>query len=318
MKDFKIAVLEPEGYSLAAQQLVADHAALTFGPVTRAQLMKWASQYDGFIIRLGHKIDDEVLASAKRLKVIVSATTGLDHIDLQLSAAKHIDVLSLRGEVEFLESITATAELTWGLLLSVMRKIPAANAHVLEGGWDRDRFKGLDLSGRRLGIVGLGRLGRQVARYGNVFGMTVAAYDPSPRKREPGVEMVATLKSLASQSDILTVHAPLSAETVSLISAEVLSALPVGAIIINTARGRILDEGALLEGLESGHLGGAGLDVLGEEPPRHTTKALIEYAKSHKNLIISPHIGGATHDAMAKTEVFMAQKLVRWMEQNKK
>ncbi len=307
--------LEPENYSPKARAVLDALGQVRLGPLPRAALLEALADVDVLIVRLAHQIDCEVLQAAPRLRVIVSATTGLDHIDLDCAARRGVTVLSLRGEYEFLRSIPATAEHTWALLLALVRRIPAAFASVLQGEWDRDRFKGHDLAGQRLGILGLGRIGEKIARYGQVFGMEVYAYDPYRQDWPAAVRRLSTQEELLSRSDVLTIHVPLNEETVHLVDAAALSALRRGALLVNTSRGQIVDEAALLEALRSGHLGGAALDVLADERGGALAASpLLAYAREHDNLLLTPHIGGATYESMAATEVFMAEKLRRFLQ----
>lgn len=307
--------LEPENYSPRAQAILEGLGEVQSGPLTRADLLARIGGVDVLIVRLAHRIDAEVLARADRLRAIVSATTGLDHIDLRAAAARGIAVLSLRGETEFLRSIPATAEHTWALLLALTRNLPAAAASVRAGLWQRDRFRGHDLRGRTLGILGLGRIGEMVARYGLAFGMQVIAHDPYRRDWPAYVERVERLADLCRRSEVLSLHVPLDDSTRGLVGADELRLLPPGAVLINTARGGVLNEAALLAALESGRLAGAALDVLADEPaPDLDSSPLLAYARTHENLIITPHIGGATVESMAATEVFMAEKLRRFLQ----
>ncbi len=306
--------LEPENYSPRARAILDALGEVREGPLTRAALLDALADVDVLIVRLAHQIDAEVLAAAPRLRAIVSATTGLDHIDLDAAARQGVTVLSLKGETEFLRTIPATAEHTWALLLALVRRIPPAFASVLRGEWERDRFKGHDLAGRRLGILGLGRIGEKIARYGQAFGMEVAAYDPFRADWPPSVRRLENMADLLAASEVLSVHVPLNESTVHLLGADELARLPRGALLVNTARGQILDEAALLAALESGHLGGAALDVLWDERGRVAESPLLAYARQHENLLITPHIGGATYESMAMTEIFMAQKLRRFLQ----
>lgn len=306
--------LEPENYSPEARAILERLGEVREGPLTRDALLDALPDVNVLIVRLAHQIDAEVLAAAPRLRAIVSATTGLDHIDLKAAAARGVTVLSLRGETEFLRSIPATAEHTWALLLALVRHIPQAFASVVAGEWDRDRFKGHDLAGKRLGILGLGRIGEKIARYGQAFGMTVAAYDPYRKDWPAGVRRFASMPELLANSEVLSVHVPLNEETVHLLGTDELALLPRGALLVNTARGQVLDEGALLAALESGHLAGAALDVLWDERGGVAASPLVAYARRHDNLLITPHIGGATYESMAATEIFMARKLEAFLQ----
>ena len=314
--NLRILNAEPDRYSPDAQRILESLGSVENGPLTRKQLLAAIENIDVLIVRLAHQVDAQLLDRAKCLKVVLTATTGLDHIDQEAARARGISILSLRGEVEFLQSIPATAEHTWGLLLSLARHIPAAYHSVLEGDWDRDRFRGNDLEGKTLGVLGLGRIGSKVARYGQAFGMRVISYDPHPLMTLVGVRMVDSMDDLFRQSQVLTVHVPLAPETIHLIGEHQLSSLPPGALLVNTSRGDVIDEGALLAALKGKRLAGAALDVISNE--RHIdrgTSLLVDYARSHENLIITPHIGGATVESMAATEVFMARKLCRYLDQ---
>lgn len=305
---WNILNVEPDEYSEEARTIVKGIGRLVEKKMDRSGLLARIHEFDVVIVRLRHQVDVELLDAAQSLKVIVSATTGLDHIDMECAAQKNIAVLSLRGETEFLRSIPATAELTWGLLLALVRNIPSAHASVLKGEWQRDRFKGHDLAGMRLGIVGLGRIGEKIARYGLAFGMRITAYDPYRNDANPGIEMKNSLTELLVDSDIVSIHVPLNQETVNLIGIKELSVMPRGSWLINTARGAIVNEPALLEALKSGHLAGAALDVLAGER-KNERQSMIDYARLHSNLLLTPHIGGATYESMQATEIFMANKL---------
>ncbi|NJL93832.1 MAG: 3-phosphoglycerate dehydrogenase [Anaerolineae bacterium] len=312
----RILNIEPQDYSPQALAILQSVGEVTEAPLSRAELLAALPAYDVLITRLAHQIDAEALATGLRLRAVASATTGLDHIDLHAAAAQGVTVLSLRGETAFLRGIYATAEHTWGLLLALLRRIPQAHQAVLAGAWQRDRFRGGELQGKTLGILGLGRLGEKVARYGLAFEMRVLAHDTDPLRAEPGVQRVGSLEALLGAVDVLSVHVPLNSETQHLLGAAQLAQMRPGALLVNTARGAILDEAALVAALQSGHLGGAALDVLEDEAhfPAPGARALLDYAVQHPNLIITPHIGGATHESMARTEVFIAQKIKRFLE----
>lgn len=313
MSAVRILNAEPDRYSPEARVILEQIGTVDNGPLTRGELLARLPEYDVLIVRLAHQIDAEVLARGERLRAIVSATTGLDHIDLAEAERRGVAVLSLRGETEFLRSIPATAELAWALLLGLVRRLPQAYASVLRGEWNRDAFRGHDLCGRSLGILGLGRIGEKVARYGLAFGMRVLAYDPTRDPWMEGVERANTMDELLAASEVLSIHVPLNERTEGLIGRRELALLPPGALLVNTARGAVLQREALLEALESGRLSGAALDVLWDERGA-ADERLLEYARTHENLLITPHIGGATVESMAATEVFMARKLQRFLQ----
>ncbi|MCZ7574934.1 MAG: hypothetical protein M5U01_40805 [Ardenticatenaceae bacterium] len=308
----RILNVEPLNYSDEARFILQSLGQLDERYLTKAELLTCLPDYDVLIVRLGFQLDRTIIDSGLRLKAIVTATTGLDHIDVTYAEQRGIKVLSLRGETEFLYSIPATAEHTWALLLAMVRRIPQAYASVIAGAWDRDAFRGHDLRGKRLGIVGLGRIGEKVACYGLAFGMIVAAYDPYRSDWPTGVKQCLTLPELLERSDVLSLHVPLNAETERLIGRRELARLPAGAWLINTSRGGVLDEAALVDALQGGRLSGAALDVIGGEH-QSLLRPLLEYARQHDNLLITPHIGGATVESMAQTEIYMARKLHQFL-----
>lgn len=316
MSRLRFINVEPDGFSAEARAILNAFCTVVEKHTTREELIGCLPEYDGLIVRLGHRIDAEILRAAPHLKVIVSPTTGLDHIDLREAQSKGIIVLSLRGETEFLTHITATAELTWGLLISLIRTIPAALESVRIGNWCRDSFLGKELSGRTLGIIGYGRLGRTVARYGLAFGMPVLVCDVlRGLDVERGVEL-KTFASVLAESDIITVHVPLDDTTRCLIDRRAFGCMRTGAVLINTSRGEVVDAEALIEALCTGKLAGAAIDVVSNEQQGIGTMRshpLVHYAASHPNLLITPHIGGATSDSMRKTEIFMAEKTSKWV-----
>jgi D-3-phosphoglycerate dehydrogenase len=260
---------------------------------------------------LGFNVDVAKMARCPRLKAIVSNTTGIPHIDAQAAARRGIAVCALHDEQEFLDRITPTAEHTIGLMLAAWRRIPAAHAAASTGRWDRRPWGAPAMFSRlRLGIVGYGRLGRRVASIAHAMEMKVAYYDPTESNS------VADLRELARGSDVLSLHAPAISTTRHLVSLEILQSLPRGAMVINTARGELLDTDALIDLLESGHLFAAALDVIDGEydagfAARFGASRLAAYARSHDNLILTPHIGGSTFDAWRETERYVIEKAAR-------
>lgn len=308
---------EPRNYPDQARAILRALGQLDERSLTRAELLGCIGAYDVLIVRFSWRIDQELLDAATRLRVIVTAATGLEHVDLAYAQRRGVTVLSLQGEAEFLQRIPATAEHTWALLLALVRRIPWAYEAVLHGRWDRDGFRGRELSGRRLGLVGLGRVGRQVARFGKGFDMVVAAYDPHAEAWVDGVERFQQLPELLRQSDVVSLHVSSNEQTRGLIGAQELAQLPPGALLINTSRGSLIDEGALVTALAQGRLAGAAVDVIASEYDEAARQGhpLLRYARDHQNLLITPHVGGATLESMERTEVFMAQKLRRWLDQ---
>jgi phosphoglycerate dehydrogenase-like enzyme len=242
------------------------------------------------------KLTPEMLASAPNLKIISTATTGSDHIARDGLEQRGIAVRTLKEDPDVLRNITPAAELSFALLMALARKLPAAVQHVKEGGWTREEFPGVMLRGKTLGLIGCGRIGGWMARYARAFGMDVIGYDPFLTTFPDTIRKV-TLPEVFAQGDFVSVHVHLSPETTGLATKALIGSMKPGAFLINTSRGAIVDEGALLAALESGRLGGAGLDVL-EGEPETADHPLVRYAKTHDNLLITPHVGGFSPDAV--------------------
>jgi D-3-phosphoglycerate dehydrogenase len=242
------------------------------------------------------KITGEMLRRAPNLRIISCATTGSDHIAKDEAASRGIEIRTLREDPELLRDLTPAAELSWALVLACARRLVPAVVHVRQGKWQREEFPGMMLRGRTLGLVGCGRIGQWMARYASAFGMRVIGCDPNLDPWPSTIER-ATLLEVAEQADVLSVHVHLSDATRGLISAEVFDRMKPGAIFINTSRGAVADEAALLKGLESGRLAAAGLDVLEGEPDIET-HPLFKYTQAHDNLLITPHCGGYSPDAV--------------------
>ena len=260
---------------------------------------------------LGFMVDREKMDRCPRLKAIVSNTTGVPHIDMAEAERRGVVVCALHDEQEFLDTITPTAEHTIGLMLAAWRRIPASHEAAATGNWDRRPWGGPRMFSRmRLGLVGYGRLGSKVGAIGEAMGMRVQYFDPHI---DGGV---GSLVELVSESDILSLHALANDATRNLVSRQILEALPSGAMVVNTARGELLDTDALLDLLETGHLQCAALDTIdGEYDPdfsKHFADSRIAtYARDHDNLILTPHIGGSTVDAWRETQEFVVRKAAR-------
>lgn len=282
-------------------------------PAARPAFLEAVPGAEALFVPLCQRIDREVMDAAPGLRFIATVTTGTDHIDLAHAAARGIDVLSLKNDTEFLRTIHSTAEHTWALLLALVRRIVPAADSVRDGRWDRDPFCGSELSLKRLGIVGLGRLGRIVAGYGQAFDMAVHGFDPYVEEGTwpDGVEQAGSLPDLLAVSDVLSIHVHLNEQTRGMIGEDELACLPTGAVVVNTSRGAVLDEAAVVAALEAGHLGGAAADVVIGEQEEGFESPLRRYARDHENVLVTPHIGGLTHEARSRTEIFMARKLAR-------
>ena len=317
MTEIKILNAESSDYSQEAYSLLLSLGTVKQSDLDRKSLIKILPEYDVLIVRLGNYIDKEIINVAVKLKAILTATTGLNHIDIEYANQKNIKVISLQGEYEFLKNISATSEHTIGLLLSLLRNIPDASNSIKENIWDRNLFKGKEISGKIFGVLGYGRIGTKVAKYAQAFGAKVIVYDVRKiTSNKKDIVIVDTVDELLENCDILSIHVPFNKSTSNLIDKSKIDKMKKTSIIINTSRGEIINEVDLLSALETSQISGAALDVLANEhiSPIKQSHPLIEYAKTHKNLIITPHIGGATYESMHKTEVFMAKKLSEWIK----
>jgi D-3-phosphoglycerate dehydrogenase len=263
------------------------------------------------VVRLKHNIDKAWLDQMPNIKVIASPTTGLNHIDMAEAEKRGIKIICLRGHTDFLDKITSTAEEAIGLMLALVRKFPWAFEHVKGGSWNRDLFKGNQLAGKTLGILGLGRLGKMVARYAKAMDMKVIASDPyvdAGTMTRNSVEKVS-MEELFKKSDVVSIHVLLTDQTQNLVKAEHLKLMKPSAFFINTARAEILEKGALEKALQEKWIAGAAIDVMWDEKGDGShlrDNPLLELAHKSNNLLIVPHIGGATYEAMQITEDFIA------------
>jgi D-3-phosphoglycerate dehydrogenase len=311
MTPWRILVAESSGFNAGAAAVLRQSGEVQMADLDRPGLLAAVPHADVLWIRLRHRIDAEVLAAAPALKAIVSPTTGLNHIDVNEASRRGIDVISLRGETAFLDDVVATAEHTLALSLALMRRLPAAVRHAASGGWNRDAFKGREVRGSTMGIVGFGRLGRIVARQFAALGAVVLATDPDVDAGSvPSDIMLLPLPALLERADLVTLHVNLCDRTHGFFGKAEFAAMAQGAWFVNTARGELIDEEALMRALDSGHLAGAALDVLANEDAGGMGEhRLVRYAQSHDNLVITPHIGGCTTESMSKTELFLAGRL---------
>lgn len=257
-------------------------------------------QYHGLVIRSATKVTAEIISAADNLEVIGRAGIGVDNVDVPAATQKGIVVMNTPGG-----NTTTTAEHAVALMMSMVRFIPQATQSMKEGIWEKKKYQGRELTGKILGIVGLGAIGSIVADRAVGLKMKVIAYDPfitPERASKLGVEQV-TLEEIYKRADIITIHVPKLPETTNLINADTIGKMKKGAYIICAARGGIINETDLLAALESGHIAGAALDVFNQEPPGITD--LIK----HPNLICTPHLGASTEEAQAAVALQVADQI---------
>jgi len=264
------------------------------------ELKKRIRDADALMIRSATKVTADVIDAAKKLKVIGRAGVGVDNVDLKAATRKGILVVNAPES----SSITV-AEHAMGLILALARKIPPASSSLKDGKWEKKRFMGVELRGKNLGVVGLGRIGSQVVIRAKGFGMNILGYDPYVSEdyaRELGIELLE-LDELLKRSDMVSLHVPKTKDTENFIGEKELAKMKKGAYLINASRGGIIDEEALFKALESGRLGGAALDVFNKEPPSESPLLKLE------NVIATPHLGASTEEAQRNAAVITAEEI---------
>ena len=266
-----------------------------------AELVKVIGDYDALVVRSETNVDRKVIEAGKRLKVVARAGIGVDNIDLESATSAGIAVVNAPTG-----NTVAAAEHTVALMLSMTRNIPSAHASLRAGEWTRSKFIGIEVRDKTLGICGLGRVGSEVARRAQAFDMRLVGFDPfvaPDYARRIGVELL-TLNELLAQSDFVTLHTPLTDGTRHMISCEQVAMLKPGARLVNVARGELVDEQAILDGLKSGQLGGVALDVFAQEPPQNTELV------GHPKVVVTPHLGASTEEAQREVAIEASEQVL--------
>ena len=276
---------------------------VTFKPgLPHEELLKIIPEYSALVVRSQTKVGADVIAAAKNLKAIGRAGVGVDNVDVEAATARGIVVMNTPGG-----NTISTAEHAFSLLVSVARKIPQADASVKCGKWDRKSFQGVELNGKTLAILGMGRIGTEVAKRAIAFGMRVLAYDPylsEARAKTLQVELIEKLEDALPHADFVTMHMPLTDETRHMLDAKRLALLKKGARIVNCARGGLIDEQALAEALASGHVAGAAIDVFEQEPPDAANPL-----RNAPNIVFTPHLGASTAEAQESVGIEIAHTI---------
>jgi len=266
----------------------------------RPRLAEMVGDFDALVVRSGTQVTAELLRAGKRLKVVGRAGIGVDNVDVAAATEQGIVVVNAPTA-----NLVSATEHTFALLLAVARRVPEADASTKAGGWNR-KLTGVELQGKTLGVIGFGRIGQRVAKRAHAFEIKVVTHDPyldPAAARRLEVEMLP-LDELLRRSNAITIHTPLTDQTRHLLDAERLALLPRGALVINCGRGGVIDEEALLAALESGAVGGAGLDVFGEEPPSDRRLA------RHPRVVATPHLGAQTREAQERTSTETAEMVL--------
>ncbi len=304
----KLHIAETEDFSPKVMALLNQQFTVTTGSVNKDALKQKLAEVDIFWFRLAYRLDGSVIDENTCCKYFVSPVTGIDHIDENLCKQFEIKIICLRGETDFLKEVRATAEHTMLLAMMLMRNAGPALEDVKAANWRRDLFRGFELYKKKIGIIGYGRLGSIVANYFHAFGAEVGYFDIVDKKAPVHFKKYDSMESCIMDSDIISVHIPYNKSTHQLFDKSVFQLFDNSKWLINTSRGGIFDEAALLVVLKNNQLAGAALDVLYGEP-EISAHPLIAYARESRNLIITPHIGGCTFESFEKTEMFIYIKL---------
>jgi D-3-phosphoglycerate dehydrogenase len=317
----KITVLftEPEVFIPRLQSSIPTSWDCKFEKFSNeSALVEWYRENPCEIIfaRLGISFSSYFFKECKKLKILATPTTGLDHIDLAAASKAGVKVLSLRGEVKFLQNITSTAEHAWSLLLACNRKIPELIARTKSGSWARSDLQLHQISGQTLGIIGFGRLGKILAEYALAFRMPVLVYDPhiSPNKF-PHHVMQVSLKKLLKKADHIILVASYNIGDPPILGRDQIFSMKPNSTFINVARGELVDEAALKEALDVGLLRSVGLDVLSGDSnwsqDHLVSSSLIDQSQKLPQILITPHVGGYTLEAIEATRRFIINRVDR-------
>jgi D-3-phosphoglycerate dehydrogenase len=272
--------------------------------ITPEELPTVLPAYEGMVVRSRTKVRQSLIDVCPDLKVIVRGGVGLDTIDHEYAKSKGITVMNTP-----MASSASVAELTIGYMFALARSLYKATSSMKAEKWDKKSFEGDEIGGKTLGLIGVGNIGKEVAKRANALGMTVLAYDPYV-KETAGVKMVA-LDEVLTKSDYISLHLPKTKESAGMIGADQFAKMKNGVRIVNCARGGIIDEAALYEALTSGKVAGAALDVFAEEPPTDWKLLKLD------NVIGSPHIGAATKEAQGRVGAEVAEKLIAFTKSGK-
>ena len=316
-----ILIAEKDFSPVAKKVLTKAGRVIDYG--SKENFLKNLPQADAAVVGLEIKFNKSLLDKAPHLKLIGSRTTQLRYLDLAECLRRNIKVVNIKAESSVLKKTFSTAEETMALIFSVTRCLPWAFESVKKGNWERKKYGGIELMDKTIGLVGFGRLGRMVAKYSQAFGMHILAYDPyisNTTMKSFGVKKT-TLEKIFKGSDIISLHCVYDDKTLGMIREGHFKSMKRTAFLINTARGEITDESALLKALKNKWLAGAAIDTLANEAPDGShliNNPLIVYAKTHENLLILPHLGGATREATERTQIYISELVANEIKSWKK
>jgi len=295
-------ILVSDGLSEDGLALLRTGGEVTVNPkITAEELLAALPEYHALVVRSRTKVNAKMIEAGKSLKVVGRAGVGVDNIDVAAAVAKGVVVVNSP-----LAASVSVAEHTLGLMLALARLIPAADASLKQGRWEKSAFVGGELNDRTLGLLGIGRIGAEVAKRGAAFGMAIMAYDPylnAGQIRQRGAEP-ASFDDVMARSDYVSLHLPFTVETKGMLGATQFAKMKKGARLICAARGGVVDEDALRAALDSGQLAGAALDVFAAEPPPPGSIA------THPKVVATPHVGAQTHEAQSRAGLMIAEEVL--------
>ncbi len=303
----KIGILEAADFSKAAISVLKKAGSVS--KFDGRDLKTFLADKEILFVRLNKHINAEFLSHAKKLKFICSPTTGLNHIDTGYCQNRGIKIISLKGETAFLKTIRATPEHTLGLIISLYRNYAGAFLNSKNSDWNRDKYRGYEIYGSKIGIIGLGRVGSLLAKYLKAMDADVSFYDTDLKKSGRGLNRCSSISELIRKSDTVVLCSSYDSETGSIINKKEIEAMK-GKFFVNTARAELSDENYLLNKAGVGHFKGIAIDVIQNE--QAVTNLLGDWLKitGKYNVVITPHTGGATFTSMARTEEFICSKLL--------
>jgi len=304
----KKVLISDEMSDRAVQRLQAEREiSVDYRPgLTKEDLKRIIPEYAALVVRSQTKVTAEVMEAAASLQVIGRAGTGVDNVDLEAATRRGIVVMNVPGG-----NTVSAAEHTLAMLLAMARGVPAADRSMRSGRWERGRFVGSELEGKVLGVLGMGKVGREVAHRARSFGMEVIGYDPfvSAEDLQRSQTSFVPLDQIFRRADFITVHTPLTAQTRYLVGEKEIASCKPGVRIVNCARGGIVDEAALAKYLKSGHVAGAALDVYEEEPPKELPFREMD------NVVLTPHLAASTAEAQEKVAVIIAEQVCEYLRE---
>jgi D-3-phosphoglycerate dehydrogenase len=297
--------ISPKGIELLQQRPEFEVVVLP-KRLSEAELLPLVAEVAAMVVRSETKVTEKVIAAAKMLRVVGRAGVGVDNVDVEAATQRGVVVMNTPGG-----NTISTAELSFAMLLSLARKVPQAHLSMAAGKWDRKQFQGAELAGKTLGVLGMGRIGSEVAKRALAFGMKVLAYDPfltEARARTLGVQLMAELDNVYRDADFITVHMPVTEQTRGMLNTSAFAKMKPKVAIVNCARGEIIVENDLLTALDSGKVAAAALDVFSAEP----LPAEHPFRK-HPNIILTPHLGASTQEAQEKCGIEVAEVIAGYL-----